>query len=334
MDDNAGMAAAVAADPVDVRSGGDRRWRLAAIGMLAPLAVLALVRRGDGVGGDTADYLASAQDLTGPSRFPPGLPMLLAPFPTTWMPWVMATVAVALIVSIWWAAVLVGGWRAGVAASFFLWLSPWIWTDAGDVMADRLGALMLVGALIALLHERPAVAGVLAGLSAVTRLAHVAFLTGITRRAWLAAGVVVAALAAWQLGVKGSLLGYSSGEASWAVRHIMGTDVTLEGVVPATMSNVEYFGRVLIGEAGIIAPGVIFLGAFGLWRHWGPTARFAGVAAALNVAIYLPYYFQSVRFMLPAGCLLTVYAAAVFGALPHRHARPVVHPQSTSRKAL
>lgn len=42
-----------------------------------------------------------------------------------------------------------------------------------------------------------------------------------------------------------------------------------------------------------------------------------GIAViVVNLALYLPYFFQSTRFMLPAGCLVLVYAAAFWSADP------------------
>lgn len=284
---------------------------------LAACAVVVIVRRGDGVGGDTADYLTAARDLTGPSRFPSGLPFLLAPFTDSMlvMRAVMLTVTLALVGCIWWAAVKLGGWRSGAAAGVLMLLSPSLLAGGDVIMADRLGALTVVGSLVALLYGRPWLAGVLVGMSGWMRLVHVAFVAALPRRSWLPAGGVVVALVVWQIVAKGSLLGYTSDEASFALGNVTGP-VGLEMVRnPAEVSNLVYFPAVLTaGFGGMFAPGLLILGVMGLRRNWGTSARFTAYAAALNLLVYLPYFFQSARFVLPAGCLLTVYAAALFGS--------------------
>lgn len=304
----------------ETRSGVDG-WRVAAIGLLTPLALLTIQHRGSGVGGDTVAFIASSRDLATPTQFPPGLPLLLAPFPTGLMPCLMVAVTLGLIGVIWWTAVRLGGWRSGALAAGLLMLTPWIYVNGGVVMSDRLGALFLVGALLALVEQRPVLAGVLAACSGVVRLPHVAFLAGLPRRSWVAAGAVVGVLVAFLVLVRGSLFGYTSEQASWALPYIFGDGVLWENVSPATETNLWFYGRLLLGFEGLFAPGAIILAVVGLRRHWGPSARFVAFVAVVNLAILLPYFAQSSRLMLPATALLTVFAAAA--AAPARRDRSV-----------
>lgn len=304
-------------------------WKPVAWLSLAACIAVVIVRRGDGVGGDTADYIWSARHLTGESRFPSGLPLLLAPFARsmTAMRVEMLTITVLLVGAVWWAAVKVGGWRSGAAAGVLMLLSPTLLARGSDVMADRLGALLVVAALLAVLYERPVLAGVLAGASGWARLVHVAFVAGLPRRAWWSAGAVVAGLVVWQVVVKGSLLGYSSSDASFALSNVTGgTWLEIVGN-PAELSNLVYFPAVLLGFGGQIAPLAVVLGVLGLRRHWGTAgARFAAVTVVLNLAVYLPYFFQSSRFMVPAACLLIVFAVSWGGASSERRSG-LAHPE-------
>lgn len=295
---------------------GQRFTAWATLGLCLTLSIL---RRGDGWGGDSVDYIASARDLSAESRLPPGLPLLLAPFTGSMftMRLLMLAASLALIVCMWLAAMKLGGWRSAAVAGGLMLASPFL-TGGSPIMSDSLGALLIVGALLALLHGRDRLAAVLAGLSAWTRLVHVVFAVALPRRVWPVAGAVIGALVAWQLLVKDSLLGYSSEQASWAPGHIFGHGVWYElGGNPAPEANVVYFPAVLLGLHGsLIFPGAALVGVWGMLRHGGDAARFAGLTVLATVAVYLPYYFQSARFMLPACAVLTVYAAsAVTGVL-------------------
>ncbi len=291
----------------------NRLWRAGAWAtLIITVGVTIIERHATGLGGDAIDYIDAAKHLSGSSRFPPGFPLLLAPLTGSW--WAMEAltlaVAVGLVAAIWWAAVKVGGWRSGVAASALMLLSPGIVEGGSAVMSDRLGALLIVGALLAVLYGRPLLAGVLAGLSGWVRLVHVAFCAALPRRAWPAAAVTVALLVTWQLLVKGSLLGYSSEQASYSLGNITGrTWYELVGN-RASESNLTYFPGVLT-DGGLVAPFVAVPAVIGLWSHRSLGARFATGAVILNLAVYLPYYFQSARFMLPGACLLTIYAASL-----------------------
>lgn len=292
--------------------------------LLVALVVTVAQRHANGLGGDAYDYIDAANHLTGPSRFPAGFPLLLAPL--TGSRWAMEaltlTIALALVVAIWWAAVRIGGWRSGAAAGVLMLLSPAVVVGGAAIMSDRLGALLVVAALLAIVHKRPLLAGLLMGLGGWVRLVHVAFCAALPRRAWIPAGGAVLALVVWQLAVKGSLLGYTSDGASFDPANITGT-VSLElTAVESPYTNLGYFPVRMFGLESLVtrslhldflAPFLMLPAVVGLRRWWGRGARFAALVAAFNLAVYLPYFFQSARFVLPGGCLLIVFAAAAVG---------------------
>lgn len=300
-------------------------WRAAAFASLAVALVVTIAQRHDAPVGDAYDYIDAANHLTGGSRFPPGFPALLAPLTGSW--WAMQaltlTIALGLVATIWWAAVRLGGWRSGVIASGLMLLSGGVVRGGSAIMSDRLGALLVVGALLALLYGRPVLAGLLMGLGGWVRLIHVAFCAALPRRAWLAAGATTVALVVWQLTVKGSLTGVEDAwvgleqqyGSAFSPANITGPSSLEFMGNPAPTSNLAFYSGVLaVGHGHQLVPLLLILGAVGLWRHRGTTAvRFAAVVVAANLAVYLVFFFQSARYMLPAGCLLIVYAAAAVG---------------------
>lgn len=304
------------------REGVRPTWRTAALVSLGvALLVTVLERHASGPGGDAYDYIDAANHLTGSSRFPAGFPLLLAPLTGSWWAMEALTLAIALglVGAIWWTAVRLGGWRSGAAAGVLMLLSGAVVSGGSAIMSDRLGALLVVGTLLAVLHERPVLAGVLAGVGGWVRLVHVAFCAALPRRAWLPAGGVVLAIAVWQLVVKGSLLGYTSEGASFALGNITGPVWLEMAGNPASVSNAVYFPAVLtVGFGALIAPLTVMPAVIALRRMWGTNAtRFAAGVIVVNPVVYLPYHFQSARFMLPAGCLLVVYASAAVGQTCH-----------------
>lgn len=296
------------------------RWVPAACAALVATLATVLAGAGDSIGIDTLRYVAAAKSPTAPSELPPGLPLVLAPFADSVfaMRILMLLVTAGLVACIWWSAVKVGGWRSGAAASVLMLVSPAVVADGGLIMSDRLGALLVVGGLVALLHQRPVIAGVLIGLSGWVRLVHVAFAGAVPRRAWLSCGLVLAALAGWQIGIRGSLFGYAGSQSFFKLSHIAGgsslevaSPYTNIGYFPIHMFGLEPFA--VGGRGAYFVPLLVFPGAIGLLRHWNRTSAFAAGVILVNLLIYLPYYYQSPRFMLPGGCLLLVYAAAAVG---------------------
>lgn len=305
------------------------RWRAASLAALAASISVTVIERHENPSvGDAYDYIDAANHLTGPTRFPPGFPILLAPITGSWAAMETLTLAIALglVGAIWWASVRIGGWRSGVAAGVLMLLSPAITDGGAAIMSDRLGALLVVGALLALLHERPVLAGLLAGFGSWVRLVHVAFCAALPRKAWPAAVGLVGLLAAWQMTVKGNLFGYNN-DAAFQFDNITGHVVLERNDWVSPYTNAGFFPVRMFGAEPLhtgdlhldyLAPFVALPAVVGMRRWWGPSARFAALVVALNLAVYLPYYFQSARFMLPGGCLLLVFAAAAFGGVTPR----------------
>lgn len=273
----------------------------------------------DGLGGDTADYIATARDLGAETRYPPGMGLVLAPF--SWsvggMQVVMVAATVGLVVVMWAAAVRIAGWWAGAVVSVLMLLTPRLLAHGNLIMADRLGALLVVGALLAVLHDRPRLAGVLAGLAGWVRLPAVGFCVGLPRRAWLTAGLMIVALAVWQVSVHGSLVGYSHEAASWSPSYVLHPLQLESAGNPPVLSNLFYWPAVLLGVGGgWVAPGVALIGGVGIAQRWrDPAARFAAGVVVLTLATLFPYFAQSARLILPAGCMVTIYAASALVTL-------------------
>jgi 4-amino-4-deoxy-L-arabinose transferase-like glycosyltransferase len=121
-----------------------------------------------------------------PPRYPPGFALALAPFvhfgssdPSDAQTGTR-TIAIALVLIVAAAATMLGGPIAGGIAALAIWASPFVATSARFVLSDAFGALLAVGALVAVLaarHERSAVtdalvvlAGAFAGYGVLTRV--------------------------------------------------------------------------------------------------------------------------------------------------------------------
>lgn len=305
-------------------SGGRRKragelGRYASWGGLAVTVAVVLTRLGDGIGGDTVDYVAAGRDPLAPTRFPPGMGLVLSPFSWFGMQAVMLVATVGLVVAMWWAAVKLGGWRSGAIASVLMCLSPSLLAHGNLVMSDRLSALLVVGGLLAVLHDRPLLAGALTGFAGWVRLPAVALCAALPRKAWISAAAVVTVLVVWQLAAQGSIVGYDSDQASWSAAYVM-RPVQFEAPgVPPVMSNLVYWPAVLIGSGGWVPPGAGIFGGIAMWRRRRePGTSFAALTVALTLATMLPYYHQSARLVLPAGCMVLIYTAALGGRPPER----------------
>jgi hypothetical protein len=169
-----------------------------------------------------------------------------------------------------------------------------------------------------LLHGRDRLAAVLVALSAWFRLVHVAFVVALPRKVWTVAMLTLVPLGLWQLLIHGDFVGYSDQQAQFSLGYLT-SGAWLEVVGnPAYYANWQFYPLVLLGASGGVLPVLAVLAALGLRRHWDAVAGFAVKIVALNVAVYLFYFFQSARFMLPAISVLIVYAAAWFGTLGAR----------------
>lgn len=168
-----------------------RSWRVGAIVALAlaGLAVLGADREpldrqpfSDAVQYVTAAdalsdgrYEATVSGETVTPRYPPGLPLVLAPASAVGgidaVQMMSTALSLLLVGAVWWAARRMGGDRAAAVAGVLLFLSPFPAATGRIVMSDAFTAALTVLALVAMTYRRRVLAGVLVGYSAVVRLA-------------------------------------------------------------------------------------------------------------------------------------------------------------------
>ena len=195
-----------------------------------------------------------------------------------------------------------------------LWsVSPLARDYSTEVMSDPAGAVLVMVGFLAARKGRWLVAGLALGLSSWVRLIHVMFVpgTGRHRSAWLAAAGVLAPLAAFQLLTYGRLAGYDGGEAQFSVAHVFGGTPLLFMDRPSPWPNWQFFPGLLWGLRGGLVPMLPLFAGFELAaRRAEPSARLAAWVIVANVAVYLPYFYQASRFVLPAACLVIVFASA------------------------
>jgi hypothetical protein len=301
---------------------------------------------------DTAEYIRGARALVGegsyePVRYPPGFPALLATAKGSGLPyWSVATASgVVLVVLIWWAAVKMAGPVAGVAAAVGCASSGMLAESGVILMADTTAAAFTIAAVLAAMHDRWTLAGVMIGASTWIRLAHASFLVALWKRPWalVVGAATLVPLAAFNLAVYGSLSGYESGEAGWVL--VAFTDGIALDTRPADDPNWVYYLSVLAGRWGYVLPGVPVLAAIELWRRrTDRVTQMAVTVIALNLTCYAFYYFQSARFILPTVAILAIYASAAAARLvshllrrwspdQERHVSPTdrVEPRSVQR---
>jgi hypothetical protein len=211
-----------------------------------------------------------------------------------------------LLVAIWMCASELGGPVAGVA-SIGLMATSVLLTHAGSaVMSDTPAALATVAALWLTIRSRDRWAGFASGCAAVIRVTAVPYVFGLRRRAWLIGGVVVVALAIFQLIEHRSLVPYSGTQANFKLHYLTGGTVWELGTNPSVMPNWQFYPRYLL-----TTPLLTFTGIAGLALEWRtPAARFAMWVSVTTLAICSVYYFQSTRFLLPVVTVFTVYGAA------------------------
>lgn len=239
------------------------------------------------------------------SRYPPGVPFMLAPLVIFVSPSQAAVVlAVALVVAVWVATRKIGGDVPAAIAVLLLATSSDMRAGAGVVRADLPAALVVVLALIATVVGRYRLAGVLAGFAVWTRLALAPIVFGLRRPGlpWflmMVAGLVLTKVTwGW---------GYRSGEAQWSLEYIWSAD-SLAIASDLGLPNVLAYPALMLGFSGsLLAPGLLASAAFGLWRR--PERRFVLSIAGGSLVVYVPYYWQDTRFMFPFAALMTIYAA-------------------------
>jgi hypothetical protein len=260
---------------------------------------------------DALSYVTLARSLasgggwdegTYSGRYPPGFPLLLAPFSGLHLPSVAVGLTVALVVAVWLLARRVGGDAAAAAAVLLLVASGSLRHHASWVMSDVPAALLTVLAVLAVVHGRDRLGGILVGLGVAVRLAQLPLALGLRRRGWLPCAGVLVALAASRLVWP---WGYSSGQVGWAPEHLWSTG-SLAGPGEAALPNVVAYPAMLLGLHGqLVLPGAVVLAALALWVR--PERRFVLVAVAGSLAVHLPYAFQAQRFLFPVLALVAVY---------------------------
>lgn len=287
---------------------------------------------------DSTIYVQQAQAIRSgdaPSgRYPPGLPVLLAAgdFAGVGVSQVIQFVAVALVVLVVVTARRLGGPVAGAVAGLLCCSSPWLIASGGFVMSDPLAAALATAALLAVLNGRPAWAAVATIVGVLVRLfsgVGIIALFAVSRRLAVVAAVSAAVLfGGFQWAASGSPFstGYDNGGASWAPAYIVDGDRTGDGnwlvdggaakaSTPDSSTrdwpNLIAYPLVVLGVTFVFMPP--FLAVAGLWALWvrrgTAAALFVGWWLAGSLAMALPYFFQSPRFLAPAMMMVLVYAA-------------------------
>lgn len=267
------------------------------------------------------------EELTGVPRYPPGLPVLLVPAALASngdrpMQWTALAFGAALVFVIWRCAVAVAGHEAGAVAALFALASSAVIDSGTSVMADAPAAVATMGAIWATVRARDAGAGAAVAVAAAIRLNSAVFVAGLgrRRRAWLVAAPLLALLGAFQIATHGNLSGYRG--VNFGLRYLTGGTVLELGSNPSAMPNWEYYSRLLVGDGGFVVPGLVVVAVVELWRRRRERhARFAAWVLAASLGMYLVYYFQSTRFLLPAFSVVIVYGATGTAALVAELAR-------------
>jgi 4-amino-4-deoxy-L-arabinose transferase-like glycosyltransferase len=284
-----------------------------------------------------------------PPRFPPGFSLLIAPVlrvlgdaPGTgiWLVWASALVAVVCTAGL---AALVAGPAAALGAALLVALLPmhvsWSQAVMSDVPASALVAALAWWAVAALARPRLRVGewlalGVVLGLGAALRQTCVLLVVPLAlvlvtrgRDAWrsgagLVAGTFVGLLPllGYQLARFGAPLadgyGYWVTFAHHGWRYVLGRPAA-----GGSDANLVFYGRQLAGLGTLYPWPVAVLAGFGFGlavRRSGPArtlALLAGGYVPTVLLLYVPFYWQWDRFLLPALPLLCVLAAVPLGTL-------------------
>lgn len=303
-------------------------WLVGAIAMLLVALVVTVDQPDRAITGDSRAYVEAAESLSdgeyaaasepsGTPRYPPGFPMLIAPAVWVWGDGGARAMGIAsgalLVVAVWALARQLGGDRAAFVAAAIWCASPMVSRFSTDVMSDPAAALFVVGGVLAAARGRWVVAGILLAWSTWVRIIHVVFLGGLGRRrkAWLAAVLVLVPLVVFQLAVYGRLAGYDGGQAGFSLGNVLAhTGLTFVDR-PSPWANWQFVPGVLFGLSAGLVPMLPVLAAFEARAAWGdPAVRLGTWVVVANVVIYLPYYFQAARFLLPAACFVIAGASA------------------------
>lgn len=291
-----------------------------------------------------------------PPRYPPGFSLLLAP--VVWLvgdapgAGIWAVLASALVAVA--ATMLLGARAAGpiaaLGAGVLLALSPlhvgWSRTVMSDVVASAFVGMLAVWAMAALARPRAsllewAAFGVVVGLTTAVRHACVlvaAPVVGLLAAsgAWWAAAALVAGaglgatpLLGHQLVTFGSPFG--NGYDYWRTFANHGWKYVLAppaaggegGNLPFYLAELTGFGRLYPLPGAVL----VVLGAVQAVRRPGPArvlAVLAGGYVAALLLLYVPFYWQWDRFLVPAAPLVMALAAVPLGGATPRDRKSVV----------
>jgi 4-amino-4-deoxy-L-arabinose transferase-like glycosyltransferase len=261
--------------------------------------------------------------------------------------------AVLLVVAVGIAAWRLGGALSSACAALILGLSPFPRSIGSVTMSDGLEALLAVACLALLVRPNrisTALAGVLSGWSVLVRLAGVLVVGAMAlalaprRLMWVgvaaAAPFVVALLAYQAVAFGGPLTSgvsyYYPDLKEFSASYVAGSPSNNQGIVPdqlhgaalrplchcasdnlrhGDVPNVLLYGMMLAGGVWVFAPPLLpLIGAWELVRRRNTEAARYGLAVVLGtLVLYLPYYYQDVRFLAPAAAVLVVYSGVGIG---------------------
>ena len=277
-------------------------------------------------------------------QYPPGFPAALVPF--EWAHLGVQTgarlFAVALVVLTWAAALLLAGRSAALIAGLLLALTPFTASMGTVVMSDALGAVIAVGALCLLCTQcrrRYTMAGLIAGFGVLIRFSGVAVLVALLfaarnrkDRMRAAAGAMpgLATLGLYNTTAFGApwRQGYST-SGLFSVGHAFARSLGGDGTfydktwfsigrwtVPSGphigIPNVLLYLEVLVGRYWVFMPPLVILFAgMAVWaRRDTEVARYGVGLLLASLAVFVPYAFQSGRFMAAPAMVAEAFAAA------------------------
>lgn len=312
--------------------------RLTWLPLLAAVCVVSFAPASDLLLSDSRWYLLQADAIAAtevpPGRYPPGFATVLAVGDALGVGvlGVLKLAAIALVVLVVLAARRIGGPIAGAVAGLLCCASPWMLASGQFLMSDPLAALVAVAGLLAVDGQRSgwSVVAVVAGV--VVRLFSVvgiAALFVVNRRGALVAGVAAVVLVgSFQWATNGSPLetGYTQDSASWSAGFVFDGNRTGDGdwlvdgsaAKATTPTNGERdwpnaiaYPLVVLGISYVFMPPfLVLIGLSALWRRRSTeAARFAGAWLGGSLALALPYYFQTPRFLAPAMMMMLVFTA-------------------------
>lgn len=248
------------------------------------------------------DYEIDVPGEPSGSRYPPGVPLLLAPFSGAAPASLAIGMAVALLAAVWIAAKRIAGHPAAAVAVLLMAGCAPFRSDASHVMADTPTAIMTVAAVVAAHESRDRLAGFLAGFATWMRVAQGVLLFGLRRRGIVAFLSMLAALAVTKL-VWG--WGYKNGQVGWSIGHILSTAHLASPQVERFPNVIAYPGMLLGLTGGVTVPGAMLLAGHAVWRR--RERRLVLVAIVGTLIVYLPYFYQAARFLIPAAALIAIY---------------------------